>query len=180
MSKRALLGVTIGSIAFGIAGIAFAASATKYFQRIKQTTYSGSIKVTAVKGVDTVSSATNAGEAWASTWKPGDSTPKNSSQNACYALSDGSTFNPATCESGHVTFTYQTSFTTTTSALPTVSTDTDPPTFYSKTQYYLNGKAVSLPGSGTAKYTTKSVTRIIYYNGTYKKPIQAKWPHYKN
>lgn len=114
-----------------------ATSSVTYFQRIKQTTYTGTVRATVTAG----------GE----------------SQKALEAHPvSGCIMEKAaspTCERQYRDTQYYREYSSTIANAPKINTDTDPPTFFIDEKYYLNGKRVRLleEEDGTKLYRFKTV-----------------------
>lgn len=134
------------SVFIASASVAWAAASTvKYFQRIKQTTYTGTVKAAVTAGDES------------------QRTLEAIPQSGCIGEKAGS----PTCELNYQDTEYYREYTATISGAPTINTDTDPPTFYFDAKYYLNGKRVRLleEEDGTKFYRFKTVRVHTFADG---------------
>ena len=160
MSKKSLIAISVGAIAFGIAGIAFAATATKYFQRIKQNTYTGSATVTITQTGEFTTELQRTGIA--TTWVAGDAV----SSSVCTTLVGMEHQSAATVDSGATILTRTSRvYSTKITGLPSIDTNANPPIFYQNVTYTLNGKKATIPNTGSATLVVKDVRSTIYCDG---------------
>lgn len=139
-------GIIALSVFVASVSVVWAATSTvKYFQHIKQTTYAGTIEATVTAGDESQ--------------KTLEAIP----QNGCIADEAGS----ATCELNYQDTEYYREYSATLSGVPRINTDTDPPTFYIKRKYYLNGKRVGLleESDGAKTYRFKTVRVHTFADG---------------
>ncbi|MFH0804919.1 MAG: hypothetical protein V1916_01850 [Patescibacteria group bacterium] len=157
MSKRTWISIAVVTTVLAIGSIAYAATAVKYFNRIKETTVSGSLTVTVKQVSERVAQSRDKG---VTSWTSGPVTP--GTWNSCDSSGDLSTI-----EAGKIRDATLRKFTTTvTGSVPPVPSNQYPPIFFSTLTYYKNGKVFEFNISpGTKEYEAGYTLTKVYCDG---------------
>ncbi len=159
MNKKTWIVIAVVMGVVAISSVAYAAVSTKYFQKIKQNTYTGDISIATTKGTE------SSVETHRSTELVGWTSGSLASTAICKTLI-GEGQDAAQVNAGYISTAHYREYSVKQNgAIPAIDVNVDPPIFYSKAFYYKNGKMTSLPAFTTKKYLFKSVNTTVYCDG---------------